>query len=215
MSSFARRRPRASTNRGSPSTRRRRSRWSCSSRRRRTRMTTKSSPRGHRSPPPPSVVVLLAQSADRTQIATVAAKTANPRTHRPTEVRSIVLALISKFILPNGSPTTTVAMRPSVGSRRKHAVRRARSRVRHGANKPSPLEGAREQAGNGPRCCTATTAPGRFRRDATTRCEEAASTACAPASARRRRRPRAPRSPSVGTAASRGRAERRSYSRSR
>jgi hypothetical protein len=75
-------------------------------------------------PPPSSGATLLAQSADSTQVATVAAKTANPRTNRRTEVRSIVLTLISYFTLPNGGPTTTVAMSPSVGSRpRKRSAR--------------------------------------------------------------------------------------------
>jgi hypothetical protein len=79
---------------------------------------------------PPSCATLLAQSADSTHVATGAAKTANPRTNRRTEVRSMVVTLISYFTLPNGSPTTTVAMLSPVGSRamarRAHATSRPR-----------------------------------------------------------------------------------------
>jgi hypothetical protein len=74
-------------------------------------------PEGIPVPSPPFAAMPLAQSTDNTQVAMAAAKTANPRTNRRTEVRSMVLTFISYFTLPKGSPTITVAKPSFVGSR--------------------------------------------------------------------------------------------------
>jgi len=86
-------------------------------------------PEGVWLPVPVSGATVVAQSADSTHVATTVVKTANPRTNRRTEVRSIVLTLISYFTLPNGGPTTTVAMPSRVGSPARERGARAAASV--------------------------------------------------------------------------------------